>query len=206
MKVSLKRADRHARTCIEVAKKLDLKASETISIHDALLHGIEGKPSPTLLERLMFLSRENTNAVQMALCLSETGYVIRQQIGEANMAHGVSPLLTRKEDLKLRESILTRMLSQLSETGEAAETAIAKANHARMNPPTRSVYGDLQDKISVTVHEHETLRIDIETLLRKIKNERETIDERVTMLNVTTQIEFGQKTVDILRQAGIFES
>ena len=207
MKVTVRRADRYVRAAIDAAKKFSLKAAESISIHDALLRGDnDGRPPSALLDRINKLARENTDALQTAVGLIETAYAIRQQIAEANLHHGISAILTREQEMKLKETILTAMLGQLADTGEEAETAITKATHVRTNPPTsRDLYGEVRDRISVMVP-HADFRTDIETHLRKLKSDQVAANERRNFLNVTVHIELDSKAVDTLRMAHIIES
>lgn len=217
MKVTLKRADRYARLAMEEAKKFELKASELLSIHGTLLQAKEGSDLPgrnpipqALNNRFSSLARENEDAVQTTVALIEANFAIRQQIAEAGMAHGISALLTREEEMKNKETILTGMSRKLSDShsdlDEDLIAAMNKAAHQRNTPSSgRNIYGDSSDKIAVKIP-NDKLQDDLEQRLRRIKQERIAINERLTVLNVHNSIDLDETTVNTLRKANIIEA
>jgi hypothetical protein len=203
MKVSLKRAHRLEREADRLAQAVTIKVSNSFSVFSP-----EMRTRDSLETAISRLTTENEKSVALSDRLFNAAQSIRTQLLRANQSNGIVELLLVQNLLAVRIKIFKKLVNQITDEndddGQITDTAIATAK-ARRERSTADRYGYDSDKLSVTVTST-ALLTRLENLLRLWQDESNSINEQLTVKNVTETITLTKSVIDVLIEAKIISA
>lgn len=195
MLVSLKRADFLARAAETAATRNIAKLTTSFSIFAPELSS-----DASLAEAVAKAHKKVQDEYKRSLDLLQCWATIRRQLAEANIKHGISPLLTEDEMLK-KVQMIQRTVTGNYKDAEKAEAsphaALAKAKNLREKPDQFAMRDFHVSVRLMSDAEHDEHKVRI----NQIADQRSALSNELASLNTTHQIELDVITVVTLREA-----
>jgi hypothetical protein len=129
--------------------------------------------------------------------LTQAVYNIRDLIGRANAASGVDSALTRAAYLDKRIAQLEQFIGSGERVKqEVINGKLEKLRTRKDEDSRRSMYG-YDDNVTTSVFDTGTVE-NFKNLIKDLKKEKQSLNDKILELNVRTEIEIPQDVVEIL--------
>jgi hypothetical protein len=203
MKVTLKRADVYARAALKAATEVKYEAILRLSIYSPALNPSMSTFTSPITDEFTKARTKLLNQHGLAIELIRARKAIRLQLAHANTVHGISELLTEKSRLELEESRMVALLKAMendTHVEKSADAMLAKATAIRNQATER--YMGREDTVSMAAFTDEDVA-NVRKQIKRIVDERGSINDTLTALNVSNSITLDSSTVATLRKADI---
>lgn len=185
MKINLRKANNVQKTVQGYAHSFEIKNTVSITQFE--------NADQILAESLAVALQKDALRDQ----LTKAVYTIRGLIGVANAASGVDNALTQAAYLDKRIA----QLEQFIGSGERVKQEVIngkldKLRTRKDDDTRRSIYG-YEDNITTSVFDAGTVE-NFKNLIKDLKKEKQSLNDKILELNVRTEIEIPQDVVEIL--------
>lgn len=140
-------------------------------------------------------------AVRSKQLLIGSLYEIRVKVGAANAASGINEVLTQVELIDAQLAVVTPLANgTLGKEFSEIEARLEKAKASPQDSLRASMYGINKVETSVVTT---TVVEDSKSLIKALKREKQSLQDKLLQLNVNTLITLSEETTGVLEEEGI---
>lgn len=184
MKITLRKANALQNAIQDHVKTIDTKVSISLNEFQDPMHEVS-------------VARAELVAADLRRgSLTRALYRIRSQVGRANTESGIGDLLADAAYIDKRINHLKGLAE--SEATDAETVLVGKLDKIRNDKTERRIYG-YNDNVSTGVLNAEQIE-GFKADIRELKKQKQALNDKILELNVRTEIELAEDTVELLKR------
>jgi len=141
------------------------------------------------------------NDVTRKVALNTALFNIRKSVAQANANNGISDILADVELIDAKMAVYSNIATK--EVAKSVTEIVARIEKMKTNPTNESrIYGDRYNNVETSVVEQNTID-HAKQMVKQLKREKQTLQDKLLTLNVTTVINISVADEMVLKVEGI---